>query len=246
MRIHAVMLWIAIGTMKTISPILVHAEPRMAIPSGRSEGVEMDSHISNEQRKKLYAMLDKVMGIFRDNEPFFQNESAFGIMKRMVSSFDDSGRQYLYKCESIPPASVEFVTVSDPLNFADDRSQIPAVPQSFRIMFRHLVYGLDRAELERRLSLESFWVDSDGLKHDGNSLQSFPPSLQLHVYRYRAKQLVGSHFPVDVELSFFDTRSEGIIKDPILDAITIVRSYPYITPEMRKRKREEEKQKKPD
>ncbi|MBB6105817.1 hypothetical protein F4827_005687 [Paraburkholderia bannensis] len=243
MRIHAVMLWIAIGTMKTISPIPVHAEPSMAIPSGRSEKVAMDSHISNEQRKTFYAMLDQVMEIFRDNKSFSKNESAFGVMAKMESSFDDSGRQYLYKCESIPSASIEFITVSDPLNFSDDRSQVPVVPQSFRIMFRHLVYGLDRAELERRLSLESYWVDSNGVKHDGNSLQSFPPSLQLHVYRYRAKQLVGSRFPVDVELSFFDPRSEDINKEPILNAITVVRSYPYLTPEMRKKKREEEQQK---
>lgn len=201
----------------------------------------VDNYISNDQKDILFKVLDEVMRIMRDDKPFLQDESVFGVLRNVESSSNDSGRQYRFNLNSIPSASTIFVTVSDPRNYSDDRAHIPAVPQSFQIMFRHLVYGFDRADLERKLSLEPYWIDSDGVKHEGNSLQPFPPSIQLHVYRYRAKQLAGSRFPVDVELGFFDPRSEDINKEPILNAITIERAYPYVTPEMRKKKREEEK-----
>jgi hypothetical protein len=48
---------------------------------------------------------------------------------------------------------------------------------------------------------------------------------------------------VDVEFFYFEPKDGDENREPRLDAIKITRSYPYIAPEMRKKKREEEQQK---
>ncbi len=109
-----------------------------------------------------------------------------------------------------------------------------------------MIDGIDRHELENLLSLENYWIDGEGGRHEGNSLPSFPPLLRQHVYRYRAKEQVTSRFPVDVEFFYFEPKDGDVNREPRLDAIRITRSYPYLTPEMRKKKREEQQQKEHD
>jgi hypothetical protein len=245
-RTLVVILLIGIGITKTISPIPVLAEQNIKKPSGQSEGNQLDRSLTGAQRQIMLQMLDKVMGVLRDDQPFIFDKIGLGTVRRIDSWTEDSGKTYSYNADSLPDANILFSTKSDPENDDDDRRTVTAVPESFYFEFFSSHRGLDRQTLEQHLALESYWIDAVGEKHIGNSLMPLPPALRQRVYRYRAKEQATSRFPVDVELFYFEPKDGDENREPRLDAIRITRSYPYLTPEMRKKKREDEQQKKRD
>ncbi|WP_321955063.1 hypothetical protein [Paraburkholderia bannensis] len=238
MRTLVAMLLIGTGAMRIIFVTPALAEQNIKTQSGQSEGAEMDRNLSSAQRARFFLAIDEAMAILRDGKPFDDDKEKFGSIRRVESMTDDSGKRYYYNNDFLPDATIRMVTESDPLNYKDDRLAIPPVPSSFYLQLVSSVYGMDRAELEKRLSLESYWIDENGEQHNRNSLPSFPPAILLHVYRYRAKALASSHFPVDVELFYFDPKDGDEKREPALFAVSIRRAYPYLTPEMRKNKRE--------
>ncbi len=245
-RTLAAILLIGIGITKTISPIQVLAEQNIRKPSGQSEGNQVNRSLTGEQRQVMLQMLDKIMAVLRDDQPFIFDKVGLGKVGRIDSWEDDSGKTYSYNADSLPDANILFLTKSDPENYDDDRRTVTAVPESFYFEFFSSHSGLDRQTLEKHLALETYWIDAVGEKHNGNSLMPLPPALWQRVYRYRAKEQATSHFPVDVEFFYFEPKDGDGNREPRLDAIRITRSYPYLTPEMRKKRREEEQKKKHD
>ncbi|WP_322052021.1 hypothetical protein [Paraburkholderia bannensis] len=238
MRTLVAMLLVGTGAMRIIFPTPVLAEQNIKTQSGQSEGAEMDRNPSSAHVECFFLVIDEAMAILRGGKPFDYDKAKLGSIKRVESATDDSGKRYYYNNDLLPDAMIRMVTESDPLNYKDDRLVIPPVPSSFYLQFVSSVYGMDRAELEKRLSLESYWIDGNGERHNRNSLPSFPPAISLHVYRYREKELASSHFPVDVELFYFDPKDGDEKREPALFAVSIRRAYPYLTPEIRKKNRE--------
>jgi len=201
----------------------------------------MSSQFSDEQMKQLCQLLVHVMGILRDDLPFVSTEPIFGsrIFKDVKS--EQSWGRYIYTIPELADAQFSIETTSDPLNYSEDRSKVPIVPVSFSLTFGSSKGGIERHALEKLLSLEDFWVDSTGQKQQGNSILSLPPAIRLHTYRYRARALPGSRFPVDVDIFYIDPRSSDPGGAQTLDGFNMARSYRYLTPEMRKQKRDEQK-----
>jgi hypothetical protein len=243
MRTLVVILSMGIGATKTISQTPAHAGQNIKTQSRSSVEREMVRNLTDVQKEELLAILSVAMRIFRDDRPLNPDASRFGDLQEVESRPDEYWKLYTYQPISIPIATIQIETIPDPLNFADGRASVPAVPHSLNLYFFSMVNGIDRRELENLLSLENFWIDASGGRHDGNSLPSFPPLLRQHVYRYRAKEQVTSRFPVDVEFFYFEPKDGDENRKPRLDAIKITRSYSYVTPEMRKKMREEEQQK---
>ncbi|WP_321878000.1 hypothetical protein [Paraburkholderia bannensis] len=232
------MLLIGTGAMRIVFPTPALAEQNIKTQSRQSEEPVLDRNLSGAQVERFFLAIDEAMAILRDGKPFDDDKAKFGSIRRVESMTDDSGKRYYYNNDFLLDATIRMVTESDPFNYKDDRLAIPPVPSSFYLQFVSSVYGMDRAELEKRLSLESYWIDENGERHNRNSLPSFPPAISLHVYRYRAKELALSHFPVDVELFYFDPKDGDEKRESALFAVSIRRDYPYLTPEMRKTKRE--------
>lgn len=226
--------------MGIIFPVPAHAEQNARKKSERSVEVEMSKGLTGAQKDALFIILNDAMGIFRDDKPFIFDATSFGVVEQIDSASGEYWMKYSYNTGSISTATIQITTTPDPLDLSDDRSSVPVVPNSFTLQFFSMADGVERQELEKRLSLETYWIDGEGERHDGNSLPSFPPLLRQHVYRYRAKTLATSRFPVDVEFFYFDPKRGDENREPSLHAIRIARDYPYFTPEMRKRKREEE------
>jgi hypothetical protein len=199
----------------------------------------LDRNLTTEQKKTMLLMLDNVMAILRDDQPFVFDKTGLGMVGGVDSWKDDSGKRYSYNTDSLPDANILLSTMSDPENYGDDRISVPAVPDYFYLQFFSSRCGLDRQTLERHLALEPYWIDAVGEKHDGNALMPLPPSLRQRIYRYRAKAKATSRFPVDVEFFYFEPKDGDENREPSLDAIKITRVYPYLTPEMRKKKRDE-------
>lgn len=199
----------------------------------------MNRHLSNHEEVRLFDILDAAMKILREDEKFTPSNSIFGKVLRAEIEPDSLVTEYRFDSDALPNADIRFFTSPDPLNYADDRSAVPVVPASFQIRFYSSVFGVDRLSLAKRLSLESYWVDSDGVKHNGNSMPSLPPAVRLHAYRYRARELSTGRFPVNVEVFYIDPAEDDVDREPRLDEIRIKRAYPYLTAEMRKRKRME-------
>ncbi|WP_322056324.1 hypothetical protein [Paraburkholderia sp. J63] len=195
--------------------------------------------IFDTRNGEILRILDEAMRILRDDVPFDPSRSAFGQVADTHSEPGSPGVQYTFKLATLPSADVQFSTVSDPMNYSDDRIKVKVVPKYFSITFDPSISGLDRILLEERLNLANYWVGEDGKKYDGNSLYPMPPHERMHVYRYRANSVAEGRFPVNVEFIYFDpvkSDPSGISK---LDSISIERAYPYVTPEQRKKKREE-------
>ncbi|WP_321886936.1 hypothetical protein [Paraburkholderia bannensis] len=238
MRTLVAMLLIGTGAMRIIFLTPALADQNIKTQPGQSKGVEMYRNLSSAQTERFFLAIDEAMAILRDGKPFDDDKAKFGSIRRVESMTDDSGKRYYYNNDFLPDVMIRLATESDPLNYKDDRLAIPPVPSSFYLQFVSSIYGIDRAELEKRLSLESYWIDENGERHNRNSLPSFPPAISLHVYRYRAKELASSHFPVDVELFYFDPKDGDEKRESALFAVSIRRDYPYLTPEMRKKNRE--------
>jgi hypothetical protein len=206
----------------------------------------MSYDITPSQERALYALLDKVMEVMRDDRPFDPGDPAFGTLE---SSYfikaGEAGIHYSFANSAFPDAKVDFSMWTDPLDYSDDRTRVRAVPAAFELWFHNALAGVNRRTLEQRLDLAGYWVDSDGIRYEKNDMgPGLPPANLLHSYRYRASAGENGRFPVDVELFFLDPAPNNPSGEVRLDRITIDRDYPYLTPAMRKKKREEQNQKK--
>lgn len=196
----------------------------------------MREQATNSRHEAILALLDEVMAILRDGKPFNAQSPIFGQIQAAEKLKRTVGLGYEYKNNTIQAMTLAMTTEADPLNYAEDRASVPIVPSNFFIDFAVPVQGFTWAEIQKRLDLADYWVDTNGGKQEGNCFPASPPNEWITICRYRANAHADSRFPVDVELGFFGPRTEGAYD---LDRITINRAYPYLTPEMRKQKREE-------
>jgi len=199
----------------------------------------MSDDITPSQERALLRLLDKVMEVMRDDRPFNPDDPAFGTLASSEFHMPEGGgKQYVF--------TNRLSTRPDPLDYSDDRLEVRVVPVSFELWFHDALAGVSRRVLEQRLDLAAYWIDSDGIRNKKNDMGPGPPPANLlHSYRYRANAGEIGRFPVDVELFFLDPAPNDPSGKVRLDAITISRDYPYLTPAMRKKKREEQNQKKP-
>ncbi|WOD16673.1 hypothetical protein [Paraburkholderia kirstenboschensis] len=206
----------------------------------------MSYDITPSQERALYALLDKVMEVMRDDRPFNPGDPAFGTLESSEYFVPEGGgKKYAFAKDAFPDARVRLSTSPDPLDYSDDRLKVRVVPVSFELWFHNALAGINRRVLEERLDLAGYWVDSDGIMNEKNDMGAgLPPAMLLHPYRYRANAGDNGRFPVDVELFFLDPAPNDPSGKVRLDRITIDRDYPYLTPAMRKKKREEQNQKK--
>ena len=151
---------------------------------------------------------------------------------------------YSFRNSALPDAKVDLSTWTDPLDYSDDRTRVRAVPAAFELWLYNALAGVNRRVLEQRLDLATYRMNGD-VRREGNDLgPGLPPAELRHRYRYRANAGEHGRFPVDVELTFLDPPPNDPSGKVWLDRITIDRDYPYLTPAMRKKKREEQNQKK--
>ncbi|MBN3811040.1 hypothetical protein [Paraburkholderia sp. Ac-20347] len=203
--------------------------------------------MADVQRQAIYSVLDEVMAVLRDDRPFEKENLNIGVI-RSIGKYKPSGLglEYSFTNKNIPEANIKIETEDDPFDYSDDRSGVKIVPSRFELYFYVSVVGITPSMLKKHLDLADYWIDGDGEKHQGNDMGSgLPPTPALHRYRYRANPTSNSRFPVDVELSYGDGRGETTASTPpSLWIVRFNRVYPYLTPEMRKQRREEERFKK--
>lgn len=202
----------------------------------------MDKTLTAAQQEDFLGLLDTVMGVLRDDAPLPPLDSMFRLGTIDIRDPQTGYVRYSFLSSGFPGGQIFFTTVADPLNYSEDRTKVPVVPESFDLMFSNSVIGIDRKTLEQRLKLADYWVDDDGNRHEGNSQMPIPPAIRLHNYRYRAIEQSQSRFAVDVELFYIDPPKDDPSQPQILDGVKISRSYPYLTPDMRKQRREEKEQ----
>jgi hypothetical protein len=193
----------------------------------------------DKRHEAILALLDEVMVIMRNGKPFNPENPIFGQIQNTVQLKRTVGMGYEYKNDTIKAMTLAMTIEADPLNYEDDRKSVPVVPSNFFLDFAVAVRGFTWTEIQKRLDLADYWIDSGGKKEEGNCFPASPPNEWITICRYRANVRADSRFPVDVELGFFGPRKEGTYD---LDRVTIRRSYPYLTPDIRKQKREEKEQ----
>jgi hypothetical protein len=201
----------------------------------------MDDLIPTEQRSAIMNVLQEAMLILRDKKPFNTENSAFGKLSLTEAQYKQPGHIYHYTNTQIPEGTVTLSTFDDPLDYSDDRSKVAIVPSNFELNFYVTVHGITPLMLKEQLDLADYWIDGDGEKHQYNDMgPGTLPMPGLHRYRYRANARSDSQFPVDVELSYGEgspNAPSGTL--PSLGIVDIRRAYPYVTPQMRRQKREE-------
>ncbi|MEI7296108.1 hypothetical protein WCQ02_28505 [Paraburkholderia tropica] len=199
------------------------------------------------QRGVILDLLDKGMAILREDKAVDFSDPIWGKLHSTNSDTRDPGKVYEYRPTELPGVDVVLATISDPLDYSEDRMGVATVPTIFELNFMssRLRIDIEPSVIKKRLDLADYWVDSDGIRVPGNDLGAGPPPTPLlHRYRYRANEKPDSQFPVSVELGYSDADPTDPTGTRILDLITIRRAYPLLTPEMRKQRREEERFKK--
>ncbi|MFD1560823.1 hypothetical protein ACFSHT_35145 [Paraburkholderia silviterrae] len=201
----------------------------------------MPKQITKEQSTALSSLLNEVMGVLRDDKPFNPKQFAFGELKSTENSPDDPGISYEYRNSKLPDSQTTITTYSDPLNDVEDRTLVPVVPVKFEIDFYDLTGELSKGSLERELDLANYWVGIDGKENKRNCYPSPAPARGILICRYRANPHESGRVPVDVDMffSYRDNMNADMLR---LSSIYIRRDYPYVTPAMRKQKREEKEQ----
>ncbi|MBN3853295.1 hypothetical protein G3N59_07900 [Paraburkholderia sp. Ac-20340] len=190
----------------------------------------------------IMTVLRNAMLLVRDNAPLNLESSDFGSIQSVEKSpFSEFGSAYTFRNKLTPESDIKIITMDDPLNYSDDRSRVAIVPSSFELNFYVVVRDITPSMLKEQLDLADYWIDADGEIHNYNDMgPGISPMPKLHLYLYRANMRTTSQFPVDVELSYGDgTSEESSGTKPSLWTVNIRRAYPYLTPAMRKQKREE-------
>jgi hypothetical protein len=208
----------------------------------KSELAAMDNPVTDVQRNAIMSVLLEAMRILGGNTPLKNDDSKLGRIRWIKKSpFSEYGDIYSFDNDSIPEAEIKIRTIDDPLNYSDDRAKVRIVPASFELYFYVAVRGIPPSMLKEQLDLADYWIDGDGEKHHYNDMgPGNLPMPGLHSYRYRANARSDDQFPVDVELFYGDglgNAPSGTL--PSLGIVDIRRAYPYLTPQMRKQKREE-------
>ncbi|MFD1560800.1 hypothetical protein ACFSHT_35015 [Paraburkholderia silviterrae] len=200
----------------------------------------MNRTVTDVQRHTIFRMLDEVMVIMRDDKPFNPDSGVFGRVDSTHTLPGYPGARYSFDHADLPTATIELVTASNPLDYSEDRMTVPVVPTYFKLDFSPSIYGITEDMLKKRLDLADYWIDRDGVRQEGNETPPPGPGLLLKPYRYRAKAHADSRFPVDVEIVYgLPTGDEPKSQ---LFFLTIERAYALVTPEDRKRMREEKEQ----
>ena len=197
----------------------------------------MHEQTMDKRRVAVLTLLDDVMAIMREDKPFNPESATFGKIENTKNLKRTVGVTYEYKNTIIQAMTLAMTTEANPLNYVEDRMRVSTVPSIFALDFSVPIHGINWTEIQERLDLANYWVDTDGDKHEGNCFPASPPNEWVTICRYRANEPVGSRFPVNVELGFFGPRKDGTYD---LDRVIIRRAYPYLTPELRKQKREEQ------
>lgn len=196
----------------------------------------------NHRREVILEIIDKAMSILRDNRPFDAADPVFGVIRSKEKFPDLTDTQYIFKNSTIPGVIINFSTVTDPLDYSEDRTKVSMVPRTFDLRFisSSSLLDISPAVLKKRLDLADYWVAGDGTRYEGNDLGAgSPPTPRLHTYRYRANARPDSRFSVDVDLLYGDDGPTDPTDIRVILQVTLSRAYPYLTPEMRKQKREE-------
>ncbi|CAI8696652.1 hypothetical protein BTK96_001833 [Burkholderia pyrrocinia] len=196
---------------------------------------------ADEQRAMVRSILKTAMAILRDDKPFDPEGTVFGRVYAAKPHPPAEGRLYRYANPVLPKARIEFSTGDDPEDYSADRSKVMIVPAGVRILLDPMIAGLPDTEIKSLLQLEDYWVDHQGEKNYGNEMMGrTPDSPNAQTFRYRAKDIPGSKFPVDVEL-FYANPLDGSFPQ-MLGEITISRDYKILTPEEREQRRLEQQQ----
>ncbi|MXN79728.1 hypothetical protein GR157_34025 [Burkholderia sp. 4701] len=196
---------------------------------------------ADEQRVMVRRILTTAMAVLRDDKPFDPKNIAFGRVFDSEEHFPAKGLLYSYANAVVPSATIQFSTGDDPEDYDSDRSKVKIVPAGLVFRLSPMLDGLPHTEIESLLQLERYWIDSNGVRHEGNEMAGRTPDApNVQVYRYRAKATADSKFPVDVEL-FYVNPVDGS-SPPKLTDITIRRAYKFLTPEEREQRRLEQQQ----
>jgi hypothetical protein len=224
-----------------ISSTQVHAHETTRERLKESESAAMDNLRTNEQRNAILHVLQEAMLILRDKRPFNTENHEFGKLSWIEDQYRQPGNIYHYTNTQIPEGTITLSTIDDPFDYSEDRSKVAIVPSNFEMYFYVAVRGITPTILKEQLDLADYWIDGDGEKHHYNDMgPGILPMPGLHSYRYRANARSDDQFPVDVELFYGDgpeNAPSGTM--PSLGIVDIRRAYPYLTPQMRKQKREE-------
>ncbi|WP_321955061.1 hypothetical protein [Paraburkholderia bannensis] len=240
LRMH----WINIGMI--LSTLLfstqVSAHDTMSKTSGGSGSVGIDRALNQSEKNSLLNAIEEAMNILREDEGEYESNSAFGVLARRRNKCDpENCEEFIFKNKDIPDSDIWMETRNDPLNLSEDRVSVPPVPYEFVLRFVSSFSGISIDEIKQTIQVEDYWVTTRGEKKasppDGISLS---PTGSVFSYRYRAKETPLSRFPVDVVVTYLGpsrTAPPGSARR--LESIYLSRDYPYLTPEMRKKKREE-------
>ncbi|WP_322101615.1 hypothetical protein [Paraburkholderia sp. J41] len=206
----------------------------------------MDDVTADGQKHALILLVRHAITIMRGEFPFSSNDPELGSLSFVDQRYKQIGNVYHYQNNTIPAANITITTTDDPLDYTEDREKVKIVPLEFSLGFYIPVRNIDQNIIKNQLNLSGYWVGSEGKRFEGNDIGAgLPPNTQEHRYRYRAENISGSEFPVDVELYYFDNPdNEREVRKPGFWRIDIRRAYPYLTPEMRKQKRDEERESK--
>ncbi|AOK21103.1 hypothetical protein WT26_29525 [Burkholderia cepacia] len=196
---------------------------------------------ADEQRAMVHSILKNAMAILRDDKPFDPSGTVFGRIIDTEPHYRAEGRRYLYANPVSRSTTIAFSTFDDPEDYSADRSKVKIVPTGVRILLDPMIADLPDTEIKSLLQLEDYWVDSQDNKNYGNEIMGRTPDApNAQTFRYRAKDIPGSKFPVDVEL-FYANPLDGAFPQ-MLGEIRISRTYKILTPEERKQRRLEERQ----
>ncbi|MPV65616.1 hypothetical protein [Burkholderia sp. BE17] len=196
---------------------------------------------ADEQRVMVRRILTTAMAVLRDDQPFDPKNIAFGRVFDSEEHYPEKGLLYSYANDVVPSATIQFSTGDDPEDYDSDRSKVKIVPAGLVVRLSPMLDGMPHTEIESLLKLERYWVDSNGVRHEGNEIAGRTPDApNVQVYRYRAKATAESKFPVDVEL-FYVNPVDGSSPSKLTD-ITIRRAYKFLAPEEREQRRLEQQQ----
>ncbi|NIE66300.1 hypothetical protein [Burkholderia sp. Ax-1719] len=202
----------------------------------------MVRNLTQSEKTLLLGMLAEAMKTLREDPGEFKGDRVFGdLIYRRNRCQHEICEIFTFENQSIPESNIWMETRDDPLDLSEDRLKVAAVPYEFVARFVSPVTGVSIDEIKQTLQVEDYWIGGGGEKNvfPKNGIQLSPTGTVIS-FRYRAKETSRSRFPVDVVVTYLGpSRDESPGTEPWIDSIYLTRAYPYLTPEMRKKKREE-------
>ncbi|WP_322093436.1 hypothetical protein [Paraburkholderia bannensis] len=203
----------------------------------------MDNQLTSAEKETFLLILSEGMRVLRDNKLGFDSDSSIGTLtERKNWCGSPTCEEYTFHNDAVPNSSFTIKTEDDPLDYSEDRVKAQMVPTEFSARFQVDTNGVSIEEIKKRLDLEDFWIDKKGNKYTSPS-GGLPltPAGTARAYKFRAKATLASRYPVDVQVIYYgdpSNLSDGA--SPFIGSVILTRDYPYLTPEMRRRKREEQ------